>query len=168
MLIDPVQELGDVHLIGQLKGRYVRFVDQRRWSDLERLFADDFAFEGIWASRGGAEFVQRLAGTLAEANTVHELHIPEIEIASATMATGMWPFSDIIDQRRDGIGMYRRGFGHYHERYVKANGDWRFSRMSITRVRVDCEISMPDGGKRSHTCFSQEDLIAWLAQETSR
>ena len=166
---DPtMQELIDTRLISDLKARYVRLLDQKQWSELERLFADDFAFEGIWASRGGAAFVQRLSGHLADANTVHEVHLPEIEILSPTIATGIWPFSDIIDQRRNGLGMHRRGFGHYHERYVKSARDWRFSTMSISRVRVECEISMPDGGKRSHTCFSQEELIEWLGQEGGR
>jgi hypothetical protein len=93
------------------------------------------------------------------------VHAPEIEITSPDTATGIWPFSDIIDQRRDGLGMYRRGFGHYHESYIKANGTWRISAMRITRTRVECSVFRPGGEMLSHVCLSQEELVAWLRQQ---
>jgi hypothetical protein len=161
----PVEELVEERLISRLKARYVRFVDLKEWSELERLFADDFAFDGTWSSRGGALFVQRLSRHLADASTVHQVHAPEIEITSPDTATGIWPFSDIIDQRRDGLGMYRRGFGHYHETYVKANGTWRISTMRITRTRVECSVLRPGGETLRHVCLSQEELVAWLRQQ---
>jgi hypothetical protein len=98
------------------------------------------------------------------ANTVHELHAPEIEIRAPDVATAIWPFSDIIDQRQIGLGMYRRGFGHYHESYVKANGTWLISAMRITRVRVECSVFLSDSEILSHTCLSQDELVAWLEQ----
>ena len=164
----PVQELVDAGLISRLKAQYVRFLDLKDWSALERLFAEDFVFEGQWSSRGGALFVQNLSRHLADASTVHELHAPEIEVASPGTATAIWPFSDIIDQRRNGIGMYRRGSGHYHESYVKAAGAWRISAMRITRMRVECSVFLPEGETLTHTCLSQDELVAWLReQETS-
>src|SRR5712671_2436514 len=134
----PLQELMDTQLISRLKASYARLLDLKHWAGLERLFAEDFSFEGNWSSRGGRLFVERLSKHLAEASTVHELHAPEIEIRSTDAATAIWPFSDIIDQRRAGLGLYRRGFGHYHETYVKANGAWLISAMRITRTRVEC------------------------------
>src|ERR1700730_2571650 len=125
----PLQELVDARLISRLKDQYVRFIDLRDWSALEQLFSGDFAFEGQWSSRGGALFVQHLSRHLADASTVHELHAPEIDIASPGTATAIWPFSDIIDQRGNGVGLYRRGSGHYHESYVNADGAWRISSM---------------------------------------
>ena len=160
-----LQELVDARLIGRLKARYVRFLDLKDWAEMERLLTEDFAFEGNWSSRGGAQFVQGLSQHLAHASTVHELHAPELEITSTDAATGTWPFSDIIDQRRDGLGMYRRGFGHYHESYVNANGAWRISAMRITRIRVECSVFLPGGKTRTHACHSQDELVAWLRQQ---
>ena len=165
MIHPAVQELMDARLIGQLKAQYVRFVDLKDWSELERLITEDFAFEGNWSSRGGALFVQRLSRHLADASTVHELHAPELEITSPDAWRGIWPFSDIIDQRRDGLGMYRLGFGHYHESYVKANGVWRISAVRITRIRVECSVFLPDAETRTHTCLSQDELVSWLRKQ---
>lgn len=161
----PLQELVDARLISRLKAQYVRFLDLKDWSALERLFAGDFAFEGQWSNRGGALFVQRLSRHLADASTVHELHAPEIEIASPGTATGIWPFSDIIDQRRNDLGLYRRGSGHYHESYVNLDGVWRISAMRITRIRVECSVFLPDGETSNHTCFSQDEVVAWLREQ---
>jgi SnoaL-like domain len=161
----PEQELVEAGLISRLKAQYVRFVDLKDWSALERLFAEGFVFEGQWSSRGGALFVERLSRHLADAGTVHELHWPEIEIASPDGATAIWPFSDIIDQRRNGAGMYRRGSGHYHESYIKAGGAWRIATMRITRIRVECTVFLPAGETRTHTCLSQDELVAWLREQ---
>src|SRR6266851_9505390 len=160
-----LQELVDAGLISRLKAQYVRFLDLKDWSSLERLFAEDFVFEGQWSSRGRAFFIHRLSHQLADASTVHELHAPEIEVASPDAGTAIWPFSDIIDQRRNGVGMYRRGSGHYHESYVKADGAWRISAMRITRIRVECSVFLPDGKTRNRTCLSQDELVDWLREQ---
>lgn len=161
----PLQELVDSQLISRLKASYARLLDLKDWAGLERLFAEDFAFEGNWSSRGGSLFVERLSQHLADASTVHELHTPELEIRASDAATGIWPFSDIIDQRRAGLGLYRRGFGHYHESYVKANDAWRISAMRITRTRVECSLFLQSGETLHHVCLSQAELIAWLRQQ---
>jgi hypothetical protein len=154
----------DTQLISRLKASYARLLDFKDWAGLERLFAEDFAFEGNWSSRGGSLFVERISKHLADASAVHELHTPEIEITSPDAATGIWPFSDIIDQRRASLGLYRRGFGHYHESYVKANGAWLISAMRITRSRVECSVFL-HGETLRHVCLSQEDLVAWLREQ---
>ena len=160
-----LQEVMDVQLISRLKARYVRLIDEKRWTELELLFTDDFAFEGTWSSRGGAAFAERLGRHLADVRTTHELHTPEIEVRSADAAAAIWPFTDILDQRREGVGLYRSGLGHYHETYRRVHGEWRIASMRITRVRVDCTVFLPDGGTREHTCYSQEELVSWLKRE---
>jgi hypothetical protein len=159
-----VQELVDIQLISRLKARYARLVDQKGWAEVEGLLAGEFSFEGNFSSRGAGEFVARLRRHLGDASTSHQLHVPEIEIGSADEATATWPFSDVIDQRRAGVGLLRRGSGHYHESYTRTESGWRISKMRITRVRVDCTVQLPGGETTTHTCLSQDDLVAWLAQ----
>ena len=158
-----LQRLMDNHLISRLKATYVRLVDEKSWSSLERLLADDFAFNG---THDGHEFVDLTRRSLADASTVHQLGVGELEVESPTTATGVWPFADIIDQRRDGLGAYRRGFGHYHETYVKASSGWRIAAMRIIRLRVECTVIVSGGEVRNRTCLSQEEVVAWLDQQS--
>jgi hypothetical protein len=161
-----LQRLTDIHLISRLKAAYARLVDEKAWSGLEELFAGDFEFDGIWSSRGGHAFVERMSRSLVDASTAHQLGIPEIDVTSNASAQAVWPFADIIDQRSDGLGMYRRGFGHYRETYIKADGSWKIATMRITRVRVECSVFLPGGEVRHRTCLSQEELVAWLDRES--
>jgi hypothetical protein len=159
-----LQRLTDMQLISRLKAMYVRLVDEKAWPTLEDLFAAGFAFNGIWSTRGGHAFVERTSRSLVDASTVHQLGVAELEVTSPVAAAAIWPFADIIDQRHDGLGAYRRGFGHYHETYVKADGSWKIATMRITRVRVECSVFLP-GEVRHHTCRSQDELVAWLERE---
>jgi len=164
---DPsVQELADVHLIRRLKSRYVRFVDLKAWPELEALFAAEFQFGGQGSMSGPGTFVEHVRIQLADARTVHMLHEPEILLESPGHAAAVWPFSDVIDHRRGRVGLLRRGYGHYHERYIKAP-DWRIASMRITRQRIECD-DYPEGGEpRSEVFVSQDDLASWLAQRNS-
>jgi hypothetical protein len=163
--VSAVEELMDIQLISRLKARYVRLVDEKHWSELEGLFASGFIFEGVMSATGGEGFVEQLRQRLADASTTHALHVPEIEMRSPDTAAAIWPFSDVIDQRRSGEGLYRRGTGHYHETYRKENGQWLISTMRITRVRVECSAFLADVEARRHVCLSQQELIAWLEQQ---
>ena len=165
MIESAIQQLKDVQLITRLKARYVRLVDEKEWSQLGDLFTGDFAFDGVETTTGAGEFVGLLRLRLADTSTSHALHVPEIEIWSPDRASGIWPFSDVIDQRRDGVGVYRRGFGHYHEVYRKVNDQWLIATMRITRVRVECAFFPGDGGVRRQVCLSQEEVASWLAQQ---
>jgi len=54
---------------------------------------------------------------------MHMNHHPEIELTSETTATGIWALDDFSFHIGDRRG--RRMAGHYHDRYVKVNGDWK-------------------------------------------
>ncbi|MEA2681948.1 MAG: hypothetical protein QOK05_276 [Chloroflexota bacterium] len=165
MRIDPnLSELTAVRLVSRLKAQYVRLVDLKRWAELEQLFVADFVFQGNESGRGAAAFIKLVSGQLTDANTVHALHMPEVDIRSPGTASAVWPFEDVIDQRRDGIGLLRRGYGHYHDDYLKVDGRWRIKAMRITRLRVECHAFRPDGDERRRVCFSNEELATWLAE----
>jgi hypothetical protein len=67
--------------------------------------------------------------------------MPEIELTSPTTATGIWALNDIVIWP-DGTRL--TGYGHYHETYEKAAGDWKITSSKLTRLHAD--IHPPETG----------------------
>ena len=74
-----------------------------------------------------------------DAVTVHQGHMPEIDLTSETTATGIWALNDIIIWSS---GMRLDGYGHYHETYEKSDGEWRIKSSKLTRLHTD--FTMPE------------------------
>jgi uncharacterized protein (TIGR02246 family) len=127
----------DIEAIKQLKARYFRTMDTKDWSGMRQVFADDVTIDtaesGGNVITGADAFLAFLEPTLAAAITVHQGHMPEIEVTSATTATGIWALEDLISWP-DGGEM--RGYGHYHEVYEKTDGAWKIKSLKLTRLRV--------------------------------
>lgn len=126
--------------IKRLKARYCRYLDTKRWGDWRQLFTDDFVSDTSASGGrliGGADefvaFTRRMLGKPSQV-TVHQVHNPEIEVTSASTARGVWALNDIV---RLGPGLNLRGYGHYHETYVKVDGAWRIASSTLTRLRED-------------------------------
>jgi hypothetical protein len=67
--------------------------------------------------------------------SVHQGHMPEVEILDETSARGIWAMYDWVDRPR---GRAFQGFGQYYEEYRKeADGQWRIRLMRISRSRRD-------------------------------
>ncbi|HMQ24806.1 MAG TPA: nuclear transport factor 2 family protein, partial [Acidimicrobiales bacterium] len=115
----------DVEAIKALKARYFRLLDTKDWAGFRQLFTDDVAIDtsaaGGSVTTSADEFVAFLVDVLADAVTVHQGHMPEIELTGPDSATGVWALHDIVvfptDLRLD-------GFGHYHETYERIGGEW--------------------------------------------
>src|SRR5579871_3256214 len=101
-------------------------MDTKDWDGMRLVFTDDVVMDTTEAGGGvvtGAdEFMAFLRDTLAGVITVHHGHMPEIDLTSATDATGIWALQDTL-YWPDGTRMV--GYGHYHERYEKVGGTWR-------------------------------------------
>jgi hypothetical protein len=135
---------GDVEAIKQLKARYFRLMDTKNWAAMRRVFADDVTIDtsesGGGVITGADDFMAFLEPTLADAVTVHHGHMPEIELTSATTATGVWAMQDVI-KFPDGTCM--TGYGHYHETYTKIGGEWLIASSTLTRLRMDFTMEQP-------------------------
>ena len=130
--------MDDIEAIKQLKARYFRTMDTKDWSGMRQVFTDDVVMDTT-ASGGGVvsgadAFLEFLQQTLADAVTVHQGHMPEITLTSATTATGVWALHDDIVWP-DGTRM--QGDGHYHEAYALVDGEWRIASSTLTRLRMD-------------------------------
>jgi hypothetical protein len=134
--------LVEIERIKQLKARYFRLLDTKQWAEWADVFTEDCEVrfgEGDvdqWIV-GRDRIVKVLRRTVSEGLTVHHGHMPEIELSSATTATGIWAMFDYVETHSaDPIRL--KGYGHYYEDYVKgADGQWRIRRLQLTRLRVD-------------------------------
>lgn len=132
--------LVDIEAIKQLKARYCRFLDTKDWVAWRALFADDFLSDTSPAGgkriEGADHFVAFTRRALGKRShvTAHQVHAPEIELTSETTARGIWALEDVV---RLLPGVNLRGYGHYHETYVKIDGEWKFQSSTLTRLRED-------------------------------
>ena len=130
--------MDDVEAIKQLKARYFRTLDTKDWDAMRRVFVDQVAIDttasGGNVVTGADEFMAFLREALAGTVTVHHGHMPEIEVTSATTANGIWAMEDVVVWPN---GTRLQGYGHYHETYEKAGGEWRIASSTLTRLHMD-------------------------------
>jgi ketosteroid isomerase-like protein len=135
----------DIFAIQMLKAAYFRAIDTKDWDLLGSVMTEDVEIdvtddlEDGRPSVGRAPFVETCSRVLSGAVTVHHGHMPEIHVTGDT-ATGIWAMEDFVDwgSGEDGAARAFRGYGHYHERYVKdADGAWRIAALTLTRLRRD-------------------------------
>ena len=101
-MLDAATTLWEIEAIKQLKARYCRYLDTKRWDDWRQLFTDDFVSDtsqsGGKLISGAEEFVSYVRNTLGKPSqpTAHQVHAPEIALTSATTATGVWALEDVV------------------------------------------------------------------------
>jgi hypothetical protein len=136
-----------IDAIKQLKARYFRLLDLKRWSEYRRLFTDDCVFDRTATDAGGPDaFVDRLQELLSEVDTVHHGHTPELEIIGPDRARGIWAMVDYLHWAPDAnVASFMRveprqtglmGYGHYEEEYRRERGSWKISLFRVTRLTV--------------------------------
>lgn len=135
-----VRRLADVEAIKQLKARYFRYLDLQRWNDLAALFTPDATFHletsgdpVVFGSVG--TWLANLQRFLPGGWSVHQGHMPEIEVSGDT-ASATWAMFDEVHPGpqwgRDPFG----GYGHYHERYQRTAAGWRIASLRLSRLWV--------------------------------
>ncbi len=133
-----MSDLDEVEAIRRLKARYFRTMDTKDWDAMRQVFTDDVVIDTSEAGgdvvRGAAEFMAFLQGALDGAVTVHQGHMPEIDLTSETTATGIWALNDIVIWPN---GVRLDGYGHYYETYEKGADGWRIKSSKLTRLHAD-------------------------------
>ena len=127
----------DIEAIKNLKARYFRLLDTKQWDEWREVFSTDFSalFEGPHPDiefHSRDELVDTNRGILAEVVTVHQGHTPEIEITGTDTATGIWAMYDRVELPGNAF----EGWGHYHEKYRKVDGEWKISHIHLKRLKV--------------------------------
>lgn len=130
--------MDDLEAIRQLKARYFRTMDTKDWEAMRQVFTDDVVIDT--GDSGGPTidsadaFMVFIQEALAGAVTVHQGHMPEIEVTSDTTATGVWALNDLIIWPN---GVRLTGYGHYHETYTKTGVEWKIQSSKLTRLHLD-------------------------------
>ncbi|WP_327096415.1 nuclear transport factor 2 family protein [Nocardia vinacea] len=136
--VEPASAVAAVHAIKQLKARYFRAIDAKDWDLLKQqvtadVVIDTTASAGI-RTTGADAFIAYLQATIGPAQTVHQGHMPEIEVRTPTTATGVWAMEDLLIWPDNIRGS---GSGHCHETYLLAGDRWLISSSTLTRLWLD-------------------------------
>jgi hypothetical protein len=149
--MEPVDRLIATEEIKQLKARYFRCMDTKDWAGFEQVFAPDAVMDmssemrdqttrgGI--TRGAAQIAAMVRTVVGPVVTVHHGHMPEIEITSPTSARGVWAMEDKLRWPEGSPVRTMHGYGHYHETYERTPDGWRIKTTTLSRLRVDTEIT---------------------------
>lgn len=141
-----MRDLEAIEAIRQLKYRYLRAVDLKKWDLLASTFTPDAiaAYDGGKQSHDGRDaIVGWLKSALDNAIvTLHQVHNPEIELTSETTATGIWYLEDRVINRGGDFpdmpgGSILTGAAFYADEYKKIGGDWKISRTGYERTYFD-------------------------------
>ena len=139
------EETNDLEALRQLKSRYFRLMDTQQWEAWANCFTAD-----VWASYEGApransklpttatlqgrsQLVKGVGTLLTGAKSVHQGFMPELELTSPTTARGIWAMFDYVMLPTCEF----KGWGHYHEEYVKEGNDWKIKRIHLTRLHTE-------------------------------
>ncbi len=154
--------LTELHAIYRMKGQRDHAVDQKDWDTYARLHTEDYVAMSIGPDPivGGQAAAKQLAVQMAGVTTIHHCHTPVIDFQDANHATGVWAMEDNLFWYRGGERQWLRGFGFYHETYVKgADGQWRFSYRKLDRTHAETS----PGAAPIAANFSSENTIIAMA-----
>ena len=135
--------MDDIEEIKKLKARYFRGLDTKDWDLYGSVFADDVVVD-LRRSGGqlfeGREAFMAFARGMTIVQSVHQGHMPEIDLTSATTASGVWALED-YNIWEDGT--QNHGWGHYLETYEKQGDRWYIKTMSLSYLRVERSFGTP-------------------------
>jgi ketosteroid isomerase-like protein len=146
--LDQLERLVAIEEIKQLKAQYFMALDAQDWDAYVSVFTEDAVMDlseemqlheqgddsgNDPVSHGREAIASFISGALDGGVTVHEGHMPVIQITGSDTATGIWQLHDWVQYET----VQFHGFGHYHESYRKVDGRWLISFMTITRIRID-------------------------------
>ena len=149
-----IEALVAVEAIRTIKARYFRALDTKDWDLLGAVFtpdgqcdfrgADVDPVSGMCAVPGATDeilvgrdaIVASLSAGLRDVVSIHAGFAPDIEVLDPDSARGIWAMSDVL-RFPAGPLAEMRGWGHYHESYVRTGGEWRIARLRLTRIALD-------------------------------
>ena len=133
--MDAIERLVIIEDIKQLVSRRTRLIDGKFWDDLVEIYAEDIEAHHL-GLRGNRAVVDAIARRLDGIRTIHQIHLPEIEVISATLAKGVFPMEDLLVWEEDGVHRWVHGYGHYFQTFTKVERGWVISDNRLTRQYI--------------------------------
>ncbi len=123
--------------ISELKARYCRCLDTKDWAGYAGCFTADVVIDATGSGgpryEGREQAVADIRASIGEAITTHHVHSPEIAVDGDT-ASAIWAMQD---RNLWPSGRKLLGFGHYHERYRREDGEWKIAESRLTRLNME-------------------------------
>ena len=138
-------DLADIEAVRQLKARYFRLMDQKRWDEWRDVFVEDLEVctpddtGDPDPTVGRDDWIAGLRAMIDPVRTIHHGHMSEIEIDGDT-ARGIWSMEDhLFWPPESGLG-HMWGTGWYEETYRRGDdGAWRIASMTLRRIRIESD-----------------------------
>lgn len=142
-----IDQLNDLEEIRQLKARYFRIMDTQQWEHWGECFTSDVTalYEGAPRASddlttevqitGRDALVAGVQSLMTGAQSIHQGYMPEIELTSATTAHAVLSMFDNVRLPTCNF----RGWGHYHDDFVKEDGQWKIKKIYLTRLHTEEE-----------------------------
>jgi hypothetical protein len=133
-----IQRLMDIEAIKQLKHAYFRCLDTANFEEQAELVHDDVSVNFVgggyeWKLEGKQAYIDAQKKAFHRQSVgQHNGHHPEIQILSATEATGIWYLSDSMWVTN--FNFYTTGTALYWDRYLKVDGCWKIRETSYRRI----------------------------------
>lgn len=131
--------LMDIHELYQAKAKYCRTLDTKDWEAFATVLASDISLDlsdgnpDIEPIAGRDNVIAAIRESVASAQTVHQVHAPEVEIAGDE-AHAIWPVQERVLWDN---GTSLTAFGHYHDRWVRTDGQWALAESRLTHLIMD-------------------------------
>lgn len=130
-------DLQEIEAIKRLKYTYLRCLDLKQWDEMAACFTPDATAaygDGKYSFNGRDQIMQFLRDALGGHSLIssHRVQQPEIDLTSATTATGIWALDDVVIETSSGTTI--RGAAFYHDEYVKVGGQWKIKSTGYQRL----------------------------------
>jgi hypothetical protein len=130
-------DLVEIELIKRLKYRYLRYLDQKLWDELETCFTPGATARyggGLYEFDGRDAIMDFLRTSMGSTTmlTSHRCHHPEIDLIGPGLATGVWALEDVVVLTDVGINV--QGAAFYSDRYEKSDGAWLITHTGYRRT----------------------------------
>ena len=151
--IDKLLSLEEIRL---LKYKYFRGIDTKDYDLLVSIYHPDievdFRDAAVDTTTGKTYFESDITGgvlrgretaarsaveVMSITKSAHHGHNPEIEFTSDDTATGLWAMMDLVRYNGGVPAKELKGYGYYHETYVRVDGAWKIKSIKLTRTFVD-------------------------------
>jgi hypothetical protein len=125
--------------ISEGKARYCRALDTKDWALLGALLTEDFELDvtegtDLPVISGRDAAIEQIRSSIDTAATAHQVHVPEMQFDEGG-ASVIWPMQDRVVWGPEQPSLV--GYGHYHERWVLRDGEWKLAALRLTRLHLD-------------------------------